>query len=367
MTATAAPTRLLRRSRTDRVGAGVAGGRGRDVKLEPVRLRGVLAPPPVFGGAGLLAYLLAWAAIPEDGTERAPIDGWVTKLRARRVPFWLIVVGGVLLLWLVAFSWWAPGPFFPVVVVAIILVVVFGRRGRRPVVPVSLTKAPDDSRPDWMRETRQWVEESRVAGRARSRRAFPVRIATLVGLVAALVTLGLVDAGSGVAVPVYFLVGLGIVGAGLLIGLVLRRTPWSLTPLLIVAAAGSIAFAGSHASLHDGVGQRSWTPTTSLSSSYDVAFGRSTLDLRSLQGISAQTVRMDQAAGEVTILAPRSLDLTVVANVRFGVVTLDGEPAQDGVGGTGVRRVVEPPASAAGPALVVDVHLATGRISVVRS
>src|SRR5437763_1976216 len=79
-------------------------------------------------------------------------------------------------LWAVAFSWWAPGPFFPVMIVVIVLVAIFGRRGRRerPDIAeppaagdlddagVSLSKdasteTPD--RPSWMGDTRQWMTE----------------------------------------------------------------------------------------------------------------------------------------------------------------------------------------------------------------
>lgn len=383
-----APTRLLRRSRTDRIGAGVAGGLGQYFSVDPVLFRVLFATAAFFGGAGVLAYLLAWAAIPEEGTAHAPVDGWVSKLRQRRVPFWLIVAAAALLLWLAAFSWWAPGPFFPVVAVVIVLVVVFGRHGRRSAGapaddataplssgagPSSVSLSKDDpaasaaAGPTWMRETRQWVSESRQASRERARRAFPVKIATLLTLVAALVTLGLIDASTGIWLPTYFWFALGIVGAGLLVGMVLRRTPWSMMPLFVLAAAGTIAFAGSHARLHDGVGQRDWTPTTSLSSTYDLAVGQATLDLRSLKDVSARSIRMDVAAGDVRILAPKTMNLTVHANVHFGIVTLDNEGPDHGNGGVSVSRLIEPLSVATGPAITIDVHLATGRIEVFRS
>src|SRR3954469_16860298 len=98
--------RLLRRNRTNRVAAGVSSGLGDYFGVDPVLFRVLFATSAFFGGAGILAYLLAWAAIPEEGTERAAIDGWVGKLRARRVPFWAIVIAAAVLLYLVAFSWW---------------------------------------------------------------------------------------------------------------------------------------------------------------------------------------------------------------------------------------------------------------------
>src|SRR4051794_14476908 len=125
----AAPTeRRLRRSRAGRVGAGVAGGLGEYFRLDPVLFRVLFATSAFFGGAGILAYLIAWAAIPEEGTESAPIDGWMASLRRRRVPVWLVAIAAGIFLWAVAFSWWAPGPVFPVIAVAVLLVIFFARR-----------------------------------------------------------------------------------------------------------------------------------------------------------------------------------------------------------------------------------------------
>src|SRR3954470_24383605 len=115
--------RLLRRSRTDRVAAGVAGGLGEYFGVDPVLFRVLFATSAFFGGGGILAYVLAWAAIPEEGTAHAPIDGWVASLRARRVPVWAVVIVGGLVLWAAAFSWWAPGPTFPLVALVVLLIV----------------------------------------------------------------------------------------------------------------------------------------------------------------------------------------------------------------------------------------------------
>jgi phage shock protein PspC (stress-responsive transcriptional regulator) len=121
---------VLRRSRSDRVGAGVSGGLGEYFGVDPVLFRVLFATAAFFGGAGVLAYLVAWAAIPEQGTTNAPIDRFIGELRRRRVPVWLVASVAGLVLWGVAFSWWAPGPVFPVMVIVIVLVAIFGRHGR---------------------------------------------------------------------------------------------------------------------------------------------------------------------------------------------------------------------------------------------
>jgi phage shock protein PspC (stress-responsive transcriptional regulator) len=386
----AAPHRVLRRSRTDRVGAGVAGGLGEYFGLDPVLFRVLFATAAFFGGAGLLAYVVAWAAIPEQGTVHAPIDGVVGSLRRHRVPVWLVAIIAALALWGIAFSWWAPGHFFPVILITIILVAFHSRRGHSdkrdagtppasdPAAPsdaptVNLAKegapaAPDGS-PTWMSETRQWFTEAKEASRLRRRRAMPIRVATFGTLIATLVTLALLDAATGIAIPVYFWAILGIVGVGLLVGMVLRRTPWTAALLLGPACVGLVAFGGSHARLHDGFGAREWTPTNSsaLESHYRLAFGKATLDLRHLDTLeSSRTIEVVLGAGEAELLLPSTMNATVNANVHIGEIGLDGAELDADHNGFNLNRTIFPPAGVSGPELTIDVHVTDGRIQVDR-
>lgn len=367
--------RRLRRSRTQRVGAGVAGGLGEYFGLDPVLFRVLFATAAFFGGAGILAYLLAWAAIPEAGTEQAAIDRWIAEMRRRHVPFWVVAVLAGLFLWAIAFSWWAPGPFFPVLAVAVLLAVAVTRSSRRATTgppPVSLTKEGTPGSATWMSETRAWLDESKRARRERVRRALPVKIATLSTLGATLVVLGLIDGARGIAIPVYFWATLIIVAVGLLVGLTLRRTPWGIAALLVPAVAGTVAFAGSHARLHDGVGDREWKPTTSPAAHYRLAFGQGVLDLRQLPAQDGpRSVRIDVGAGQVRVLAPKTMNLTVDANVHIGTIEVNHQLLAGGGfrhthGGFNYNRTIDPPAGATGPPITVDVHLADGNIDVER-
>ncbi len=377
---------LLRRNKSSRVAAGVCSGLGDYFGLDPVLFRVLFATAAFFGGAGILAYLLAWAAIPEAGTAHAPIDNLIAWMRRRRFPVWVAAVIGGLILWAVAFSWWAPGPFFPVVAVAILVVVFFARREMRPgraaatTAPprtVDLTKdasaatdtttapgAPDA--PTWSRDARAWYEEARAAARERRRRSLPLRIAILATLLVTLTVLAIIDGITGIQFQVYFWTVLGIVGVGLLAGLVTRRFPFSMLPLLLPAIAGAIAFGGSHASLHDGIGQRDWRPTAAAAvSDYRLMFGRGTLDLTALpQQDSGQVIHVTLGAGQVKIIAPRTMNLTVLANVHLGQVETDGvEVDFTRDSGVGVNRVIPPPTTTIGGPVTVDVHLADGNVS----
>lgn len=57
--------RLLRRSKKDRVIAGVSGGLGRYFDRDPVLFRIAFLLMLFLGGFGILLYLIAWLAIPE--------------------------------------------------------------------------------------------------------------------------------------------------------------------------------------------------------------------------------------------------------------------------------------------------------------
>lgn len=372
------PGRVLRRTRTGRVGAGVSSGLGRYFGVDPVLFRVLFATSAFFGGAGIIAYLLAWAAIPDEGTERAPIDGWIAGMRRHRVPFWTVAIVAGILLWAVAFSWWAPGPFIPVIAVVILLIVVFNRRdlqGSRADAdhsPVSLTKEsapPAADQPSWVGDMRSWVDESRAAGRDRRRRAMPVRLSILGTFLATIATLAAIDAITGIPLVSYFWATLAIVVVGLGTGMVLRRTPWSVSPLLPLSVIGVLAFAGSHSSLSDGLGQHEWRPTAAPSSEYRLAFGQGILDLRTLDPqTQPRTIHVTMGAGQVKVLAPRSLNLSVQANIHIGELDVDGRSGhdRDNYNGIGISRTVDPPAGATGVPIVVDVHLADGNVTIDR-
>ncbi|WP_407355697.1 PspC domain-containing protein [Methanolobus sp. WCC5] len=56
----------LRRSRSDRMIAGVCGGLGKYLDVDPVIIRLLWAVAIFIYGTGLLAYIIAWVIIPEE-------------------------------------------------------------------------------------------------------------------------------------------------------------------------------------------------------------------------------------------------------------------------------------------------------------
>ncbi len=79
----------LKRSRTDRMVAGVCGGIGEYLEIDPNVIRLVWVVVTVFSmGIGLLAYLLAWFIIPEEAppiTARPPTTGDVITVEPNEI------------------------------------------------------------------------------------------------------------------------------------------------------------------------------------------------------------------------------------------------------------------------------------------
>lgn len=107
----------LRRSTTDRKIAGVAGGLGRHLDVDPLLLRVALVVLVFFGGAGLLIYGACWLLVPEDdGSEPA------VSLDERTRTVALLIVGVLAAAALIGDSWGFFGfPWQVLVIGAIVL------------------------------------------------------------------------------------------------------------------------------------------------------------------------------------------------------------------------------------------------------
>ncbi len=84
--------RLLRRSRSERVVAGVCGGLGRYLGVDPVLLRIGFVVLAIAGGGGLILYVVSWILIPEQGEA----DALAAPSSSRAGSFELLI-GGTLL------------------------------------------------------------------------------------------------------------------------------------------------------------------------------------------------------------------------------------------------------------------------------
>jgi phage shock protein C len=71
----------LYRLREGRMVAGVCAGLGRYFGIDATVVRLVFAVFTVFGGMGVVLYLIAWAVVPEEGEGSSVLENAVHKSR----------------------------------------------------------------------------------------------------------------------------------------------------------------------------------------------------------------------------------------------------------------------------------------------
>lgn len=412
------PRRWLRRSRSDRMISGVAGGLGEYFGVDPVIFRVLFAVLSFFGGVGLVMYGLAWLLVPEPEVNTSALDKAILALRVRRVPPWLVLVGGAVVLWVGWFSWWSPGPTFPAILLLAVLMLVLIRRlerlepprpvagpvgaagppGEEPEPPkVDLRKpgAPQEETLQWsppvvaedtasgtgqaplippLNDTRRsmqaWLSEAGAAHRQRVRRRRPIKVGVTLCLVIAWTVVALLDGVGRVPFPAYLWVGLAVLGTGLLVSLLTRRLTASLLIPIALVTLVTLVLGGTRTSLTDGSGKLGWKPTSAEQLVDHRQFaGSATLDLTALGPLTeARTVRLRQAAGEVRVLLPAGLNATVVADVHLGEISEgSGFGPGESVDGMNVHAEFAPPAGATGPPITVYVDLEAGHVQVDRA
>ncbi len=83
------PRRILTRSKKNRVIAGVCIGISKYLNVEPVLVRFAFILASLFGGWGIITYILCWVLIPKQGSKMSLWDEWTVKpgeMKRRRSP-----------------------------------------------------------------------------------------------------------------------------------------------------------------------------------------------------------------------------------------------------------------------------------------
>jgi phage shock protein C len=75
-------SKTLERKRDGRMLAGVCVGLGEYFGLDANLVRLALAIASIFGGLGVLVYVIAWAVVPEQGEKDSILEQVVNKNRA---------------------------------------------------------------------------------------------------------------------------------------------------------------------------------------------------------------------------------------------------------------------------------------------
>ncbi|MGA8846398.1 MAG: PspC domain-containing protein [Nocardioides sp.] len=333
----------LRRSRSDKKIAGVAGGLARDLDIDPIIVRVLLVVLIFFGGSGLIVYVGCWLLVPIQGSAQATV-----RLDERSRGFAVAIVGGIAALALLGDSLGGWGLPWPLAIIGAIVAIVLLSRGRR-------------ARP---RPERRPEEPALSYPPARDKRRGPLLFPYAVALIAVGIgILGIVDlAGASVIGSAYGALALTISAALLVLGAFWGR-PGGLILLGVLSAVTTAASVGL-GELE--VGRFSSGPLTSaeLRSDYDVDIGEIDLDLnevRDLEALDGRRIDLEVGVGQVKVLVPEGLGVRVVSDLGAGDSTIFGIEDDGGTATGSLDAGVD------APSLTLYVTVGLGDIEIARA
>lgn len=298
----------LRRSVTDRKIAGVAGGLGRHLDVDPTILRVALVVLCFFGGAGFVVYAAAWLLVSEDGQPEAAIKASPSTRNTA-----LVIAGVLAAILLVGDGWWGGWGFpWPLALIGLVVFLVLGNRGK--VVSSEPTTVPPWAPPA---APATQVYPPAAPKRDRGPKLFWI---TLALVAVALGTLGLYEVSGGPVVDAaYPALALTVVGAMLVVGAWVGRAG-GLILLGLLAAVALVA-----ANVSDTVDRvdRVVAPQSAsqVQDRYSVPFGSVELDLSQVDDLDAldgREIAVDAFAGEVVVIVPPDVDVAVDAAIDGG-------------------------------------------------
>ena len=347
----------LRRNTDDRWLAGVCSGIADRMGIDPLIVRGALIVLLFVGGIGGLAYLVAWALLPDQNgrilaEEALHGNGWGIAL---------LVVIGIALISNISDRWWLWTILLPV---GLLLwwAIRSARQGKSPeqmseearefgnrvaatfsrpptTTPNHSAAAPTPEAPAMTTtapphamgpgRTGTVVAPERVVHRPRRRGGF-------LGL---LLTAGLAVTGFGLGTwyagesgfsgsPEVLAAGVAVVGAGLallLIGLAGRRAGFTVF-LVTIAALATVAGTSVPNLRHGGVGERQWVALSQPADGFSLTAGEARLNLNGVQ--TGNTVNVSMGFGQLNVSVPKGTTATIVPTVRAGQIVVH-RPGED--------------------------------------
>lgn len=315
------PPKRLTRSSDDRILAGVAGGLARHFDLDPLLFRVGFVVLTLFGGSGLLLYILLALLVPSDGAE-APAGG------DKRTKTLLIILGVIVVVVTLPIA--IPGALFlsPLIVLFALGVLVIRAAG------------------------------GRVDPRA-------VRASVIVVGIAAAIAVGFgaaaaVAFGAGTAVSAVVLAS----GLVLVVGAFAGGARWLIAPALILAIPVAIVSAAD-LDLKGGVGERDYRPASvaDIRSEYRLGIGELRLDLRGIEfPAGTTTIRTHLGVGSTQVMLPEAVCLDSDVHVGMGDVRVLGR-ANDGID-VDASRTEDAPAGA--PVVRVEADSGLGEVKIFR-
>lgn len=364
------------RPRTDRQVAGVCAAIARGTKTDPVLWRVLLAVGVLFGGMGLLAYLVGWLLMPEEGDTGSPLEALFGRGRSSTPPaatVLLLTGAGILLVVTVQ---WTPVAAAVIAGVGYLIyrqqqsaVQEAARHGPRlpsdhptgpppgpsphPVQPPDLPPGPPPAPAGTQSPPRPRSRLGRVA-------LFTTVLA--LGLVAVADLAGVSVAPSG-----YLATALAVTGTALVVGAWFGRARGMIGLGILLSLALAVT-ATVEALPSRGTGTRTWQPgsVSEITPSYQVSLGHGTLDLRDVDFTDQDLrMRLTVTAGDLKVLLPPDVDFTADLSLAYGNARLLSEEVS---GASARRRITDLGADqVSGPgAITAHVTVKAGNLEVQR-
>ncbi len=350
---------LLRRRTNDRVIGGVAGGLGDYFNIDPLLVRIGFVGLIIFGGAGLVLYLIGWLLLPAEGRDASILEGLfrrigLTPLRIGRI----VLVVGVLALILsiiggadLSLPAWGERPVALWAVAVIVVGILLVRRRETAVAPLMTAAAAE--------EAPVRASAVRAAPRPRSPLAWYVCAAVLlaIGLLAIVSQLATVEVAPGQ----FFGAALTAIGIGLVVGAWWGRARiLILLALLLLPMAVTASFIT--APVEGGIGDQRYAPANDaeLRGEYRLMGGRLVLDLTHLS-VTAQPIHIaaSVALGQLLVLVPPGASVEVHTRVGAGsTIVFGSRDFGTSLDGRYVRL------HASGPTYILDLESGIGEVEI---
>jgi phage shock protein PspC (stress-responsive transcriptional regulator) len=383
--------RLLR-SRDDRILAGVAGGVANYLDVDPTLVRVGFVAATLFGGLGLVAYLVLAVVTPNDDGTGAPAGD-------DRPSMWLVALAVLAVLILLpgpffgpflfapfhwGGGWWWGGSLWLILLVggAVWLYLTLRERNRRSSPPPAAGGPEQPDQPNRPDQPAQGAPEGSTAptqrleatdagtppareGWNRLLRGVAIGVLVLAAgcaaiCVAAVSAWATATGHAAIVAGVVIAIGVALVAAAL-IGE--SRWRWLIVPALVLAlpagavAAGDVSFDG-------GIGERDHAPASEAelpADGYSLGVGQMTVDLRGLKWPRDRSVELDtdMGVGQTVVSVPSRVCVEGDVTASVGHVLVRGRE------GSGFdAEVTEGPPLGDAPRLVLGSEIDAGEIVV---
>ena len=340
--------------------AGVCAGMGRYTDTDPVIWRIVVVVLAVFGGTGVILYLLGWLLIPKVGADGSLAGSWLSRRGHSLTPKAAIILG---LIALVALGGFDDGRGVgAIVVLAVVGYLVYRDRQGLPVAPSYTAVAPvGPDAPDPL----TWAPGTPMIRVPRERSRLGLITISLAALVTGALVWAELAGADGFTAARTTAVALIVIGGGLVVGTWYGRARWLVAVglLLCLGLGTAVAFDATGGTLRGGIGQRTWVVNEGRSSqSFTLGAGEATLDLTDLPSTGGHVVVHSRVSlGHLVILVPGDVAVRVHSHVKIGDISEFGKSIANGNRSFDRTRSYGPVDD---PRVEVEATVGTGQIEV---